>query len=94
MAKRMYLVQLTRKKVLVEASSQETAVREATKSMVKSVTIPTPLETAKLMRDDTVEVIAPSLGPATPAEQSDQGGDGVGRMGLGDGDNAMGDNGS
>jgi hypothetical protein len=84
MSTRMYLVTLTKKKVLVEASSQEMAIRTATKSMVKSVTIPTPLEVARMLRDE-VEVISPTLAaqkPAVEPEKQSEGGEGVGRMGL------------
>lgn len=83
MAKRMYLVELKRKKVLVEATSQEAAIRAATAPMVKSCTIPTPLEVARLMRDN-VETIAPSLAPLPPAEGENVG-EGVGRLGITDG---------
>lgn len=83
MAKRMYLVQLTRKKVLVEATSQEAAIREATKPLVKSCTIPTPLEVARLMQDDTVEVISETVESARPkpiARGDAQREDGVGPL--------------
>lgn len=87
MAKRMYLVHLTRKKVLVESTSQEAAIRAATAQMVRSCTIPTALEVAKMMSDEAVEKIIPSLGPtpekptANPAEGD---ADGVGRLGIGE----------
>lgn len=83
MATRMYLVDLKRKKVLVEATSQEAAVRTATKSMVRSVTIPTPLEVARMMREGTVEVITAD-GPAPAADDSSEQpqGEGAGRLGL------------
>lgn len=94
MATRMYLVQLSRKKVLVEATSQEAAIRTATGPMVKSVTIPTPLEVARMMRDASIEVIAPSLQPAEPPKTEGQSTEGVGDMGLAngsDGQNSDGD---
>jgi hypothetical protein len=81
MPTRMYLVELTKKKVLVEAASQEAAIRTATAKMVKSCTIPTPLEVARLMRDGT-ETIAPSLAPMAAKEPENEGGAGVGKLGL------------
>lgn len=94
MPTRMYLVELKKKKVLVEAASQEAAVQKATKPMVKGVSIPTPLEVARLMRDG-VEVISPSVTPPEPPAEKPQGeqGEGVGRMGLADGDDGGGSEG-
>lgn len=85
MATRMYLVELKKKNVLVEAISVEAAIKVATAPMVKSCTLPSALEVARLMRDG-VETIAPSLKPAAakdgpPAERGEEG---VGRMGLED----------
>jgi hypothetical protein len=63
MATRMYLVDLKRKKVLVEARSQEAAIMAATAPSVRSVTIPTPLETARMVREG-VEVISSTIAAA------------------------------
>jgi hypothetical protein len=65
MPARMYLVELRKKKLLVEAISVEAAIKIATAPMVKSCTIPTPLEVARLIRDG-VDTIAPSVAPAQP----------------------------
>lgn len=84
MPKRMYLVDLKRKKVLVEAASQEAAIKAATAPMVKSCTIPTPLETARLMNDG-VEIISDTIQRPTPEpEQASSEGEGVGRLGIQD----------
>lgn len=91
MPTRMYLVELKKKKVLVEATSQEAAIRTATAPLVKSCTIPTPLEVARMMRDN-VETIAPSLTPAAKPEPEPQG-EGVGRLGITDGDDSGGESG-
>jgi hypothetical protein len=66
MPARMYLVELRKKKLLIEAISVEAAIKTATAPMVKSCTIPTPLEVARLIRDG-VETIAPSVASPQPA---------------------------
>lgn len=87
--KRLYLVRLklgTRKPIenyLVEARSQEEAIKSVTAPLVESVTIPTPLEAFKLQQEGA-QIISPSLTtkPAEPEPQGD--GEGVGRLGLSD----------
>jgi len=67
-AKRIYAVKLKGRNggtSLVEASSQEAAVRKATESLVEKVYIPTPLETLRLQQEGA-KLLTESVGPAEP----------------------------
>lgn len=70
MATRLYLVELRKKKVLVEAASQEAAIKRATAPTVKRVTIPTPLEALRYQREGVEVLSGPA--PATGSETETQ----------------------
>jgi hypothetical protein len=91
MSTRLYHVKMKRKSVLVEARSQEQAVLKATKSLITSITIPTPMEAFRL-KAEGAEIISDTLPgdlEPTPEQKMEMGReharatDGeVGRMGL------------
>lgn len=93
MSTRLYHVKMKRKNVLVEARSKEQAVLLATKSMISSITIPTPMEAFKL-KAEGAEIISSSIPSAEPAPESEpQVGGEVGRMGLAGGETEVVDEG-
>lgn len=73
---RVYAVKMKRggKVHLVEAISQEQAVRHVTQSFIADVTIPSPLETAKLIAGGTT--LEKAGEQPKPAEQQQDGGQG------------------
>jgi hypothetical protein len=86
MATRLYLVELRNKKFLVEASSKESAIQKATAPSVKKVTIPTPLETSRLIAEGVTMLTSATAGQPSSVTQEGgaegQQGEGVGRLGL------------